>query len=295
MDVIIVSFNSREHLRATVAPLAAPRWAHVVVVDNASADGSIEAVRGLDVHCVSLPSNGGFARGCNIGFRTGRSPYVLFLNPDARIEPQSLEKLVQVLDENATLGAVGPQLLDEEGALEHSQRLFQRPSTILAQALFLHRVFPEALWADDAVHDTARYEQSQPVEWLPAACLLVRRNLLERLDGFDEGFFHYCEDMDLCRRMRGLGMGIRYEPKATAIHIGGQSAPRASLLPQLTASKIRYARKHHGRLGGWLHRLALIIHAGTHTSIPGSTRRAERAGYRHALSLAIRGRRASAI
>ena len=263
--------------------------ANVVVVDNASTDGSIDSIADLVVEMISLENNGGFAHGCNVGFRAGTAPYVLFLNPDATIDAASLEALVSRLDGDAQAGAAGPRLLHHDGSLEDSQRRFPRTSTIVAQALFLHRIFPQAAWADDAVHQQSSYVLAQNVDWLPAACLLVRRDVLERLGGLDEEFFHYCEDMDLCRRIHDLGYGICFEPAATAMHVGGQSAPRTALLARLTASKLRYASKHRTAAGRESERVALALFALTHAVVPGGGLDARR-GYRQALAVAVRGR-----
>jgi N-acetylglucosaminyl-diphospho-decaprenol L-rhamnosyltransferase len=280
IDVVIVSYNSRGHLRGAVEPLAGQDGIHVIVVDNASRDGSLEAVAGLDVSTIPLERNLGFAGGCNRGWRAGAAPYVLFLNPDARIEPESLRALVSVLAADECVGLVGPHAVDPEGATEYSQRRFPRVRSTFAQALFLQRLFPRAPWSDEMIRDAAVYAKPRSAEWLSGACLVARRSLLEQLGGWDERFFLYCEDMDLCRRTHDAGYEVRFEPTATAMHVGGGSAPRGSLLPVLVASRLRYARKHRGRAAAALERFGIALGSATHLLLG---RRDLRAG--HARSL----------
>jgi N-acetylglucosaminyl-diphospho-decaprenol L-rhamnosyltransferase len=261
IDVVVVSYNSRDHLRRCVEPLCGREDVRVFVVDNASPEGSLDAVAGLPVVPLQLQRNGGFAHGCNRGWRAGRAPFVLFLNPDASIDPDSLLTLVRVLEQNPGVGAVGPRILDADGVLDYSQRRFPRLRSTYARALFLHRLLPQASWTDELVRDEAAYETPSSPQWISGACLLVRRSELEDLDGWDEQFFLYCEDKDLCRRLRARGFDVRYEPAAVCTHHGGASAPGASLLHVLAASRIRYARKHRSRAAAALERLGLVIEA----------------------------------
>jgi N-acetylglucosaminyl-diphospho-decaprenol L-rhamnosyltransferase len=264
VDVVIVSFNSRRQLRPCVDSLIGLDWIRVLVVDSASTDGSLEAVAGLPVTTISLAENHGFAFGCNVGWRAGDAPAVLFLNPDARISPSSLARLTDVLAEDARIGAVGPHVLTSGGEPAFSKRLFPSLRSTYSQAVFLHRVRPRARWCDEVVRDPAEYEHGGPVDWMPGMCLLVRRSALERLGGFDERFFLYCEDMDLCRRLWQHGLAVYFEPEAVALHEGGASAPRAGLLHVLAASRAAYARKHERPLVAALYRLGLGLEAVTH-------------------------------
>ncbi len=261
VDVVVVSYRSAARLRGCVEPLAGADGINVIVADNASGDGSLAAVADLPVTTIALPRNGGFSHGCNAGWRAGAAPYVLFLNPDARIDGGALHRLVRVLDDDARIGAVGPRILDEAGALDFSQRRFPRPRSTFAVALFLHRLLPAAAWTDEMIRDPRAYDAPGAPDWLSGACLLVRRADLEAVGGLDEGFFLYCEDADLCLRIRDLGRALRFEPGAVCAHAGGASAPRPSLLPIHVRSRIRYARKHGGRRAEALERLGIGLGA----------------------------------
>ena len=267
VDAVVVSYNSREHLRAGIEPLSRIEGVRTVVVDNASADDSLASISDLPVETVRLPQNRGFGAGCNAGWRVGEAPYVLFLNPDATIDAAAARRLVEVLDQDADVGLVGPRILEADGSLAYSMRRFPRLRSTYARALFLHRLFPGAAWSDELVRDDAAYEAAASPDWISGACMLVRRSVLEEIGGFDERFFLYCEDKDLCRRIRAAGHDVRFEPGATARHHGGASAPRAGLLPVLARSRVAYARKHSGRLAATLETLGVALNALTHAIV----------------------------
>lgn len=286
MDVVVVSYNSRDELLGAVTPLLDDPEVAVVVVDNASADRSLEILSGLPVTAIQLERNGGFAHGCNVGWRNGSAPYVLFLNPDATIDRASVRRLADELDRHPEAGACAPRIVDSDGATDRSLRRFPRLRSTFAQAVFLHRVFPGASWTDEVVRDSAAYDAPGVVEWVSGACLIVRRSLLEEIGGLEESYFHYCEDIDLCRRIWLAGRTIRFVPEATARHEGGASAPRAALLPVLAAARIRYARRHRGRLAAAAERLGVGLGAATHAVI-GRGGRSARTGHLRALLVAI--------
>jgi hypothetical protein len=287
VDVVVVSYNSRDRLRACVGGLAALPWTRVVVVDNASADGSLAAVADLEgVTAIEMPRNGGFAYGCNAGWRAGSAPFVLFLNPDATIAGDDLMRLVRALEANPDAAAVGPRIVHADGSLDFSIRRFPALSSTYAQALFLHRIVPLAPWADELVRDPERYRRAGPVDWLSGACILCRREILLELGGLDEGFFLYCEDIDLCRRIWDAGRRVLYEPDALCVHEGGASHPRAGLLPVLAASRLRYARKHRGRVAAALERAGVALGEATHALV-GRGGPQVRRGHARALRLAL--------
>jgi N-acetylglucosaminyl-diphospho-decaprenol L-rhamnosyltransferase len=285
LDVVVVSYNSGDRLRACVEPLSREQSIQVVVVDNASQDDSVEVVSGLPVTVVPLDRNLGFGGGCNVGWRAVGAPHVLFLNPDARITPEAALQLADVL-ERTSAGAVAPRIVDSSDALEWSLRRFPEVRSIYGQAVFAHRVFPNADWADEVIRDSGRYEQEGPCDWASGACLLVRRALLEQTEGFDEGFFMYCEDVDLCRRLWDAGQTVVYTPTVVCTHAGGASAPRWTLVRVLARSRIRYARKHYGRVRAMTYQVGVALNALTHVfagrGIQG------RLGHARALATAIR-------
>jgi N-acetylglucosaminyl-diphospho-decaprenol L-rhamnosyltransferase len=283
--VVVVSYNSADELRACVEPLAHAEDIHVVVVDNASHDGTVERVADLPITVVELPENRGFAAGCNVGWQAHDAPFVLLLNPDAAIEPAAVRRLVHAA-ERPGVGAVGPKILEPDGSVAPSQRRFQRLTSLFSEAFFLHRVFRRARWSTELVREPAAYEQPTRPDWVSGACMLLRRDVLERLGGLDEGFFMYGEDEDLCKRVWDAGLAVAYEPGAVSVHRGGASAPRTALLPVLATSRIRYACKHERGAGVWLARLAVGLGSITHMVVARHGR-AARAGHARALRVAF--------
>jgi N-acetylglucosaminyl-diphospho-decaprenol L-rhamnosyltransferase len=286
IDAVVVSYNSRATLRACVEPLAALDGVTVTVVDNDSTDGSLETVRDLPVRAIASGRNGGFSFGCNLGMQAGSAPLVLFLNPDARISGADLERLAAALRDEPDVAIAGPRLLEEDGTLIHSMRRYQRVGSTWATALFLHRVFPRAAWANEILRDPADYERVAHPEWLSGACMLTRRAVMESIGGFDEGFFLYGEDMDLCARVHAAGHRVRYEPAASVRHEGGASAPRSSLYAVLVRSRVRFARRHSGPLAAALQRLGLAVGAVTHIAAAVG-RPAHRRGHAAALRASV--------
>jgi N-acetylglucosaminyl-diphospho-decaprenol L-rhamnosyltransferase len=293
VDVVVVAYNSRETLRACVADLQAAADLNVIVVENASPDRCLEVVEDLDVTAIRLPTNVGFSGGCNAGWRRGSAPYVLFLNPDARIDAEALSRLVEVLERVPTAGVSAPQIREVDGSLDYSQRRFLDLKSTWSQALFLHRIFPRAWWAEGMVREEQRYATVTSAEWVSGACMLVRRSALEELNGFDDGFFMYCEDMDLCQRIRNLGLDVLFEPAAVVTHEGGASAPRSALLPVLTESRIRYAEKHFTRRRAVAARLGIAVGELTHALVS-SGGNATRVGHLRSFRAAVRRRAGTA-
>jgi GT2 family glycosyltransferase len=290
VDAVVVAYRSAATLRACVEPLAGAPGVTVTVVDNASPDDEAAGLAGLDVRLVHAPSNGGFASGSNLGVRQGAAPYILLLNPDARLAAADLDRLVSVLERDPAIGIAGPRILDSDGTTDPSQRRFPRAISTFAQALFLHRLLPHAGWTDELVRADDAYEQPASPDWISGACMLVRRELYERIGGLDEGFFLYCEDMDLCARVRSLGLDVRYEPAAVAHHVGGASAPGGSLLPVLARSRVRYAAKHRGALAVRTEAAGVALGAATHALTAARrpvVRRGQLASFRLALRLLV--------
>ena len=254
--VVVVSWNSAPDLPACLQSLAAlTLHAEVVVVDNASTDGSAEAAR------ATLPSatvieggeNLGFARASNRGWRATTAPFVLFLNPDAMLEPGAVEALMALLETRADVGIVGPATRNADGTPQVSFGPDLTPLSEWRQRRLVRGVRardPEVLRAVEA---TMAHEHEP--DWVSGSCLLARRTVLERLSGFDERFFLYEEDVDLCVRARQSGFRVVFTPTARVTHGLGRSMEKAPLRARLEydRSHLLYYRKHRG----WLATLGL--------------------------------------
>ena len=264
VDSVTVAYNSARTLRGCVELLAPIDWVSVTVVDNASPDNSLETVADLPIRGVRAGRNGGFAAGCNLGIADGQAPYVLLINPDARIERDDLKTLVEVLDQDPDVGLAAPLILEEDGSMAFSQRRFPQLRSTFAQALFLHRIWPRANWTDELIRNPEAYEHPGSPDWVSGACMLIRREALEAVDGLDEDFFLYCEDIDLCARIRNAGWSIGFEPAASMRHEGGASRAREQLFPVYARNRVLYTRKHSGRASVPLQTIGVALGHATH-------------------------------
>jgi GT2 family glycosyltransferase len=267
VDAVVVSYHSRATLRACVAPLCDLPNVQVTVVDNDSADSSLESIADLDLRAIQSGRNGGFGFGCNLGAAAGSAPYILLLNPDATITAEALQALLDVLEREPSVALVAPRVLDSDGSLQRTQRNFPRLRSTWSQALFLHRIATRARWADEVIWDPEVYDRPGSPEWLSGACMLVRRSAYEQVGGFDERFFLYCEDIDLCRSLRVAGHDLCYEPAATVHHVGGASAPANTTNPIYARSRVAYARKHYRRGAVGLERTGIAVGEATHALV----------------------------
>lgn len=264
VDVVVVAHASRQTLRACLEPLAGRPGLTVTVVDTASADDGFDTVADLAARLDRAPRNGGFAYGCNRGAAFGTAPYVLFLNPDARISEADTRRLVAALEEHPRAGLVAPRILGEHGEVEPSRRREPSVARMFATAFFLHRLAPNASWSDEMVRDPQAYAVAGEAEWVSGACMLVRRAALEEVGGLDAGFFLYAEDTDLCVRLRAAGWAVHFEPAASVIHAGGHSMPRDELRIVDVRSRIRYALVHGGVAHARVTAIAVACFQATH-------------------------------
>jgi GT2 family glycosyltransferase len=285
VDAVVVSYNSRATLRDCVSSLAGAPGVRAIVVDNASPDDALDTIADLDVTIVGTGRNGGFSFGCNAGVAAGDAPYVLFLNPDAQLEGGALDALRAVLDADPAVGLAAPLILEDDGTPAPSLRRFPSLRTALGQALFLHRVVPA--W-DELLHDPAVYARPHDAEWVSGACMLIRRDALERIGGMDERFFLYCEDTDVCRRLWDAGLSVRFTPAAVARHVGGASGDRSGLRAVLAASRVAYARKHDAPLAARVQAAVIGLGEGLH-AIAKLRRPAARRGHLAALRAVLTG------
>jgi N-acetylglucosaminyl-diphospho-decaprenol L-rhamnosyltransferase len=252
LAVVVVSYEAREALLASLRALRqhASLPLELVVVDNASADGSAQAVRDRypEALVIANPDNAGFGRACNQGWRSTRAPLVLFLNPDAEVTPGAVVALADLLETRPAVAAAGPRTRSADGAIQVSTGpdlgwLAEARQRRLVRAVA--RRDPVAL-----AEAEARYAVEHEPDWVSGSCLIARRSALEAVSGFDERFFLYEEDADLCRRLRAAGGRIVFTPSAEVRHRVGTSMSRAPERARLEyhRSHLLYYRKHNGPL-----------------------------------------------
>jgi GT2 family glycosyltransferase len=230
---ILVNYNAGPELRRALQSIAdelSGRCWEGVVIDNASADGSAAIAHEFEPH-VRLVRNGdniGFGRGVNQGIAATTAPIVLIMNPDCRLVAGALAVLEDELRAHPDCAIVGPRILDLDGTVQGSARGDPDMLTgFFGRTTLLRKVMPGLAVSRRNVisADVVRPgDRSVSVDWLSGACILTRRAAFQAVKGFDERYFLYWEDADLCRRLRTLGYHVRYVPGATAIHRAGHSS-----------------------------------------------------------------------
>ncbi len=267
LSICVVSWNTRELLDACLrsiaeAPDAVTR--EVIVVDNASADSTVEMVRHKhpDVTLVVNDENRGYAAANNQAIAIARGRLILLLNPDIVVHAGALDALVGVLDERVQAGAVAPRLILPDGSVQASCRSFPTPDVVLYEALGLCRLFPRSRRFGKYRMTWWDYDDERPVEQPMASAFMVRREVLDQVGGMDEDFPIFFNDVDLCKRIREAGWEIWFTPHASMDHVGGASTSqvRRRMLVESHRSFVRFYRKHYrGRLPWWQYAGALTL------------------------------------
>jgi GT2 family glycosyltransferase len=205
LSVVILNWNTRALLEKCLGSLTCPPRSidcEIVVVDNASEDRSRQMVeeRFPSVRVISNRSNVGFGAGNNVAIPETSGRYILFLNSDTVVTEGALEAMVRYADAHPTIGILGPKLLNADGSLQYSCRRYPNLGTGLFRNTPLGRLFPHNRYNTDYLYSDWDHSEPRDVEWLSGAALMARRALLDRIGGFDDDFFMFCEDVDLCWR-----------------------------------------------------------------------------------------------
>ncbi len=287
LSYCVVNTNGREYL---LACLEAIERAHppslrreILVLDNASDDGSAEAVRTLGLsgcRLIALDHRRGKAENDSTLMREARGRYCLLLNEDSELEPGSPAALVEALESDPRAAAAGSQLLDSERRPVHCAWRFPGVATALAGALFLHRVFTVQ----------SRGGHTREVDWAQSSALLVRRRAAEEVGYLDSAFFVYYDECDFCRRLHDAGWRVLYVPAARAIHHDQLSTDLAAGLPRIVEfhrNRELYMQKHHSRPAAIAVRVLTVwsysLRALAATVLPGHSARIYLAHARQAL------------
>jgi GT2 family glycosyltransferase len=253
LAVIIVSTNEAKWLTACLTSVyehAGPISLQVVVADNESTDGTRELVESefpdaLTVTC----RNRGFGHANNRGLEAIDSRYVLFLNPDTEILQGTFADLVEMLDDRREIGLIGVKQLDGEGQLFPTIRRFPSFARYLLGSLSSERMPLRASWLGERELDMARYEEDRSCDWTSGSFMLARREALESAGVFDERFFIFSEETDLCYRIRQAGWDIRHVPRMTIVHYFNKVGYSPRIVAQDAYSRQQYMRKHFSPLG----------------------------------------------
>jgi GT2 family glycosyltransferase len=253
VSVIIVSWNARDYLLQCLASLTPETCRYpmeIIVVDNASSDGSPEAVeiQFPHVRLVRSGANLGFARGNNLGVSHSRGRYLAFVNSDVKVLKDCLSTLVDYCDQHPEVGMAGPRIIGGDGKLQRSCRGFPTVWNMFCRALALDAMFPRVKPFSGYAMGYWPQETLCSVDILTGCFWLVRRGALEQVGLLDETFFIYGEDMDWCKRFWDRGWKLMFVPSAEAIHYGGASSSNAPVRFYIERQRadLQYWKKHHG-------------------------------------------------
>lgn len=256
LDIVIVTYNSAHvigDLLDSIPSALDGLICDVVVVDNGSTDKTVDIVTARGGCRVIKSENLGYAAGINVGVRAADpARAILILNPDVRLASKSIPPLMAAL-RRPSVGIVAPQVRSAAGALELSLR--REPS--LLRTLGLARFGLSAL--SEYVTKPAAYSQANTADWAVGAALLMSRECYDAVGGWDESYFLYSEETDLCLRARDKGFLTRYEPRAVAVHLGGQSGRDSRTHAMQIVNRIRLYRRRHGSLASWGYYLITIL------------------------------------
>jgi N-acetylglucosaminyl-diphospho-decaprenol L-rhamnosyltransferase len=275
LSVVIVSWNVRDLLRQCLNTVVkpGPLSLEVIVVDNASADGSVDMLRAEfpAVQLVANPDNVGFPAANNQGIAAAQGRYVLLLNSDAEVVGDGLATMVAFADAHPDVGVVGPQLLNPDGSVQSSRRRLPTLATAFFESTWLQPYAPRRLLERYYVLDQPD-GATLDVDWVKGAALMARREAIEQVGLLDEGFFMYSEELDWCHRFREAGWRVVYLPTAQIVHHEGKSSEQ--VLParhvHFQTSKVRYFRKYHGRVVAGALRLFLLANYAWQLGVEGA-------------------------
>jgi len=243
LSIVIVNHNDRNRLKTCLSALQTGdlgRKLEIIVVDNASTDGSPKMIHHEfpEIRLIENSDNQGFGKANNQGIRTSRGKYILLINADAVISLESLRVLVRELESHQDWGAAAPALIGEDGRCQVSFGDSRTFSAELANKIWMNRRYRRQI---EETQDNRQYR------WLSAACLLIRKEALDDIGLFDEGFFLYFEDIDLCFRLNDRGWKTVLIPKVTAFHKGGSSTEKLKeeARSQYRRSQLYFYKKHN--------------------------------------------------
>lgn len=249
LSIVIVTYNSTRHIDGCLGSLVGhpPAIGHdIVVVDNASTDGTAAAIRSRwsAVRVIDAGANRGFAAANNVGIRHSTSELILLLNPDTRVPADAVDRLVAALDARGDAAVAGPRLVDANGRAELS---FGRMISPFAELRQKRLVLGNERGGAVTTRVDAMTRVARDVDWVSGACLLVRRADAESVGLMDERYFMYMEDVDFCAAMRARGRAVLFVPSAQIVHLRGQSRATASIQTEIAyrRSQIAFYDKHH--------------------------------------------------
>lgn len=266
VSIIIINYNTRDLLReCLVSVQAASCDKEIIVVDNASSDGSVEMVERefAEVRLLKNSTNERFAKPNNDAFRLARGRYLFLLNSDAALTPGALESLLEYMDAHPVVGMCGPQLLNPDGSIQPSCRGFVSIWSHFCDMTALDKFFPRSKLFAGSEMTYFDHTMEREVDHVMAAAVIVREEALDTVGGFDERLSIYYNDLDWSRRTRRAGWKIVFFPKSRVVHHLGKTARplvrRREIFLEQYENIFYYYQKHFGRAALLLYRCMLFV------------------------------------
>ncbi len=251
ISITICSWNTLEDTRACLQSLREAKDEgsfEVVVVDNASEDGSADMVESEFPEFVLLRqyTNLGFTGGHNLAIEQAKGRDVALLNSDTVVHPGAIRTIIAYMGAHPETGVVGPKLLNPDGSLQMSCRRFPNPVAAAFRNTWLGRMFPNNRYVREYLMADFEHDQPREVDWVSGAALFIRREVIEKIGLLDDEFFMYCEDVDYCKRTWDAGFKVVYLPDAVITHAIGKSSDQVPnrMIARFHLSMLRYYRKH---------------------------------------------------
>jgi GT2 family glycosyltransferase len=267
MTIIIVSWNAKKYLEECLDSIVnrpLPHDTEVIVVDNASSDGSPDAVRDAfpAVRLIRNDDNYGFAKANNVGIAASTGEYVFFINSDVVVKAGCFEKMITYMDGHQDVGVLGPKILRPNGAVQRSCMGFPTLWNSLCRALALDSIFPGIKLFGGEMMTYWPHDDIRPVDVITGCFWMVRRKALRAAGPLDERFFFYGEDIDWCKRFHDEGWKVVFYPEGEAIHYGGASSANAPLrfFIEMQRADYQYWKKHHTALASTAFLLIRLLH-----------------------------------
>jgi GT2 family glycosyltransferase len=267
ISVIIVSWNAKAFLLECIRSILtqpSPTSIEIIVVDNASSDGSPEAVREAfpAVKLIRNKHNYGFAKANNIGIRASKGDYLFLINSDVVVGDRCFGKMIQYMDQHRAVGMLGPRILGSNGRLQRSCMGYPSLWNAFTRALALDSLFPHSRLVGGQLLTFWRHDDTRPVDVINGCFWMLRRSAMERVGLLDERFLIYGEDIDWCKRFNECGWKVVFLHDAEALHHGGASSANAPVKFYLEMQRANYQYwvKHHSRLASCTFLYISLLH-----------------------------------
>ncbi|HET6142771.1 MAG TPA: glycosyltransferase family 2 protein [Candidatus Acidoferrales bacterium] len=260
LSIVIVSWNTKKYLEECLTSLRTIDGnlsVEIIVVDNDSADGTPDMIRSEfpDVKLIETGANLGFAKGNNVGIKEATGEYICLINSDVNVPSDCLQKMYEYMEQQPTIGLLGPGMLRTDGRVHRSGMRFPSLWNIFLRALFLDSLFKSTGLFGGFLMKDFHFDQTRDMDVLNGWLWMARRDALHKVGPLDGRFFMYAEDVDWCKRFKLAGWRVVFYPEAKALHYGGASAAnaRSRFNVEMQRANLQYWKKYHGRISLFLY------------------------------------------